>query len=236
MNPAYTYLAVDLFCILVPFLASFHPRIAFYKQWKFFTLPCLLTALSFLVWDYYFTKIGVWQFNPHFITGAYLLNLPIEEILFFICIPYSCVFTYYVFRTYIKPVRNGRPFSQLALLLAIVSVTLAIFFHNKLYSSATFTFLAIGLMTAYTRKVSWLPVFFISYTVLLIPFMISNGILTGSFIDAPVVIYNNTQNLGIRIATIPVEDVFYGMLLFLMNVSGFELLKARHASKLYFLK
>lgn len=42
--------------------------------------------------------------------------------------------------------------------------------------------------------------------------------LTGSLIDAPIVWYNDAENLGIRIFTIPVEDVFYGMGLVLLNI------------------
>ena len=47
-----------------------------------------------------------------------------------------------------------------------------------------------------------------------IPFLIVNGLLT----SIPVVLYNDAENLGIRIYTIPVEDVFYGYALLLGTI------------------
>ena len=49
----------------------------------------------------YFTSLEVWGFNSDYLINFFIFNLPIEEVLFFICIPYSCVFTYFVFTKYV---------------------------------------------------------------------------------------------------------------------------------------
>lgn len=64
--------------------------------------------------------------------------------------------------------------------------------------------------------------FLVSYLICLIPFLIVNGLLT----SIPVVIYNDAENLGVRIFNIPFEDIFYGMLLVLMNIAIYEKLKS----------
>jgi hypothetical protein len=70
------------------------------------------------------------------------------------------------------------------------------------------------------------------YALLLVPFLIVNGILTGTGLEEPVVSYNKTENLNIRLFTIPLEDVFYGFELFILNLFIYlKLSKFRLANK-----
>lgn len=228
----FTYLLVDFFCILFPFAFSFHPRIQFHKQWRYFLLPCAISALLFIVWDYIFTLAGIWRFNPGYVTGIYILNLPLEEILFFLCIPYACVFTYYCFEALLR--REKATPRTLNIFLAMLSGILLIIGSlnfNRFYTSVTFIVCGVFLGILCLRKENWLRNFFLAFAFILIPFFISNGILTGSFTKEAVVIYNNDFNLGIRLFTIPLEDVFYGMLLLLMNISGFEWIRSKRLSR-----
>ena len=99
---------------------------------------------------------------------------------------------------------------------------------GKWYTSVTFISLALFLLLVlYRWRSDFLGKFFFSYLFVLIPFFLMNGVLTGTGLPEPVVWYNNNENLGFRMGTIPFEDTFYGMLLILMNVTMFEHLQRK---------
>lgn len=224
----WTYLLVNLFSVIIPFFFSFHSKINFYKNFRSFFLSNIFIAVLFICWDILFSKIGVWGFNPDYVVGTYIFNLPIEEILFFVCIPFACIFTYHCLNYFFKlqwSAKTERIFVQGLSFLLILS---GIYFHSKLYTSCTFISLGILLLILkYVFKVTWLVKLVLIYPVLLIPFFIVNGILTGTGLQHPVVWYNDEENLGMRILSIPVEDVFYGFELLLLNISLFEYFKKR---------
>jgi len=222
----YSYLIIDLGAILVPFIFSFHPNIKFNKTWKAFWLAAIITAIPFILWDMVFTKLGVWGFNSIYITGIHFFNLPIEELLFFICIPYACIFTWIWLQNLITRERFKGIEPFITVLLVSFLLMGAVFFYPRLYTSLTFSALALVILFfKYILKVDWLGQFYFTYLILLIPFTIVNGLLTGTGLESPIVWYDNTQNMSIRLFTIPVEDIFYGMLLIMLNVFLYEFFK-----------
>jgi lycopene cyclase domain-containing protein len=224
----WTYLALDLFAISIPFARSFEPRVHFASKWKFLLPAILIPGALFIIWDVIFTRMGVWGFNETYLLGINILNLPIEEWLFFVCIPYACVFTYEALN-YFVPKDFLAPYTKwISLGLIIGLLSIGVTHYDKLYTSITFISCAVAIaFLQYWIRPGYLSRFYFSYAVILIPFFLVNGVLTGSWIDDPVVWYNNAENLGIRLGTIPVEDTFYGMLLILLNVALFEYFQKR---------
>lgn len=223
MRAEYTYLAIDLGSLIVPLVFSFHPKLLFYKKWPAFALANLLVCLLFIPWDMYYTSLGVWGFNTRYLTGVYAGNLPLEEVLFFICIPFSSVYTYHCLKLFFPNIREKIPHEFISLLLVMILASTGIIYIQHIYTSVTCFSLAVVLtLLTLALKVQWLPNFYFSYLIILLPFFIVNGILTGTGLEEPVVWYDDSENLGIRMGTIPVEDIFYGMLLLILNTALFE--------------
>jgi lycopene cyclase domain-containing protein len=226
----YLYLTIDILIILFPLLFSFQSKANLLGKWKFIWLAILLPAVFFIVWDEWFTAIGVWSFNTKYLTGIYFFSLPIEEILFFVCVPYACLFIYIVINHFIRKDFLQPYHRTISLVLICFLFTSGILNLNKWYTSSTFILTSGFLFTHIViLKTEYMGRFYFAFIFILIPFFIMNGILTGTGIEEPVVKYNDSQNLGLRIGTIPFEDVFYGMALILMNISVFEGLQKRKA-------
>lgn len=224
----YTYLLVNFFTILIPFLFSFHPKLKFHKTWKAFFPAVFLTGLVFVIWDMYFTYLGVWGFNERYLTGIEVGNLPLEEVLFFFCIPYACVFTFHCLSLFMSKRTNFRKQKNITIFLVTVLLVVGILNIGNLYTSTTFISLSIVLLLShFVWRIRWLNRFYIVYAVLLIPFFIVNGVLTGTGIEEEVVWYNSEEFLNIRLLTIPIEDIFYGMELILINLLIYKLLLSK---------
>lgn len=217
----YLYLLIDIGTIFVPFLASFYSKHPFYKHWKAYFLANAIVAIFFIIWDAFFTQHGIWGFNDRYTLGVKWFGLPIEEILFFICIPYASVFIYFAMKYFL----NRKPFEKSNVVISWVLVAILSFVfilnYQKWYTACTSLLVVLFLLYTIKNKIYTGTIYF-SYLITLLPFFIVNGLLTGSCIDEPVVWYNNSHNVGIRLGTIPIEDIFYGFLMIAATIVLFE--------------
>ncbi len=226
------YLILDLFTLSIPLISSFDRRLSFYKKWKYLFAGVAITGAFFITWDVIFTYKGIWGFNDDYITGVNILGLPIEEWLFFIMIPYACVFVYEASRFFIKRDLSTKTTNRITLFLIIVLLITGILNIDKIYTSFTFIATSVFLLIQlFYLKGAYMGRFYIGYAINLIPFLLVNGILTGSFIKDQVVWYNNAENSGMRIGTIPVEDSIYLLLLLGMIITIYEERQIKKRSK-----
>lgn len=226
------YLLVNVGCISIPLIASFHAKTPFYKEWRHTVPAIFITAALFIIWDIYFIHLGVWRFNPRYILGMYIVNLPLEEVAFFIAIPYACLFVFYCMTRFKKP-KSNKAINTLTLIIAAAAALTAFDQYKLIYTSSTLLLVSILLIIFFTYGRSHLTNFWVAFALSLIPFVFANGLLTGSWIREPVVIYNDSYNLKVRLMTIPVEDIGYGMAFQLLNAILFVFFRSGHiASKI----
>ncbi len=213
------YFLLLLLSVAVPFLLSFDKRLQFYKKWRYVLPAIFIVAAFYIAFDIYLTKLGVWGFNPRYLSGIFLFHLPLEEWLFFIIIAYASLFLHFSIVEYFPQAKVGEKWTRIiTILLFVLSFSLLVIYHDKMYTAYISLTMAVALVLAYFDKSKSVASFYITFLVILIPFLIVNGILTGSFIESEVVWYNNEENLGIRFFTIPIEDFGYGFSLILFNL------------------
>ena len=223
MKP-YTYLLVDFLTIVVCFIFSFDKRIRFYKHFGAFFKAVVLTGVFFIAWDVWFTQEGVWWFSTDYTLGKAIFGLPLEEWLFFLCIPFSCLFTYFCLDTFFNLNWANTLNKGIVWGTTIGCLTVAVLYDEKMYTFITACVTAVTVLYLfYVDKADWIGKGSLVYTILMLGFFPVNGILTGTGLETPIVNYNPNEILNIRILTIPIEDFVYGYAQFMLNLHFFKL-------------
>jgi lycopene cyclase domain-containing protein len=211
-----------------PFALSFDKKVAFYKSWGPLFIGILLNGVIFILWDGWFARTGVWGFNTDYVWDIFINDLPLEEWSFFVIVPYASVFIYACLKAYIPKQPFQKVKHHLTLLFLIFTFILALFNTDKSYTFWNCFITSMLLLIHYLfLKREWMGYFWLAYFIHLIPFFIINGILTGMATPEPVVWYNNNENLGIRLVTIPIEDSIYALTCLLLPITVMEWLQQK---------
>jgi len=227
MPDSFVYLLLDALTLIGPLALSFDKRVSFYRDWKNLAPALLIVSTCYIIWDVIFTRAEIWIFNPKHLIGASLFDLPLEEWLFFVVVPYACLFIYRCLQVYFPKI-NFSSF-KIFQILGIFSLILAVLSWGKWYTFITFFLLALSIWiiekSPLAKGIFKIQSTYIALTWLLsaVPMWFVNGKLT----SLPVVIYDNNHNLALRLGTIPVEDFFYNLLYILWLVTLYEWFKSK---------
>lgn len=214
------YLIILTVSLAGPLALSFEKNLRLYTRWKYLLPAIFITLIVFGVWDMIFTDMGCWFFNPIHNSGIYINKLPLEEYLFFIVIPYACAFSFYAIQFHFPKFKLTERWTKI-LTFSIVVLSLIMSFVNRdlTYTFVNFLVLPAVLLLSYFFAKEVVQYYLPIYPILLIPFFIVNGILTGTGIEQAVFDYNPEVILGIRILSVPFEDMFYNFSLLLLPLA-----------------
>lgn len=234
LESPYAYLYLHVFTFVPVFALSFDKRVQYYRSWRALLPAILIVGTIFIVWDVYFTYAGVWGFNEDYLSGYFLFHLPVEEWLFFVTVPFACIFIYECLNYYVSWNPFARSERLITFGLLVLALLLAIVFRKNIYTAITFALCAWLLSLHFFSWASESGTllrsrFYMAYIVSCIPFILVNGALTGAFTDLPIVLYNDTENLGQRLGSIPLDDFGYSFLLLLGTTSVYEWFKKNNS-------
>lgn len=222
----FLYLALNLATVAFPLVRSFEPRVNYRAWWPALGAGLLANGLFFIPLDAVFTWMGIWGFNDTYILGPKLFGLPLEEWLFFLCIPFACVFIYACLVRLID-IKDSAALKILAWAIVAIGFATALMHYDKAYTlikvGSCSGFLAYHLIRTKGKGIGNLMAAFL---LSIIPFFLVNGVLTST----PVVWYNDSENMGIRFSdltgisflNIPLEDVYYSLLMLVITIHFME--------------
>ncbi len=222
------YLLINLFTILIPVSLSFEKNLKFYRNFKPLSVSIFIVGGTYIIWDVIATMRGDWMFNAEYLVGLDIINLPLEEILFFITVPYATIFIYETGKFYLKD-RDLNLDKSMFAIPGILFFVVGISFLSQYYTVTVMIFSSLFIFTAMIlypqilqSKIYWM---WIAFTY--IPFFIVNYILT----SLPIVLYNPDAIWGIRITTIPFEDFFYSFSMLSLYLLVYLIFKERWLPK-----
>jgi len=129
------YLLINIGIIAVPLLFSFEKNIQFYKKFPYILISMFVVGLFYVLWDIHAAANFHWSFNPEFTGNIKIAGLPLEEILFFVTVPYSMIFLYEVFIFYFNDKINISPPAQITTrILSLIFLVSALFMINNAYT------------------------------------------------------------------------------------------------------
>lgn len=221
----FIYSVLLLGFLLVPIISDWKRKDLFFRNFKYILPAILFSGAIFTLWDMRFTELGIWNYNPEYISCINILKLPAEQWLLLLALPCFSIFVYERVKQKSGNFDRGNLFVGISLVLLVGFGLLAWYQREKLYPFFTFFLLTVyfGYIIFRNRFKSHLTPFYLAFFLSVIPYFIMRMIIT----TLPVISFHPGHIIGVLVYRMPVEDLAYFFLLFIMNVSIYEYLKER---------
>lgn len=219
----YEYLIFNLIVLSGPLFFGLLKPFYFVHKWIYALISIVIVGIPYIIWDSIVTGAH-WMFNENYIIGLNFLNLPVEEWLFFITVPFACLFSWEMIiqRSENYKIEKMKRVRQALYFLPIPGFYL--FFTGLEYTGLVFAFLTIAIVIDQILETDlFLRKQFYFYVLMIIGFtLVFNGFLTWR----PVVLYGESYQVGFRVFTVPIEDFGYGISMLYLNTIVYEKLKS----------
>lgn len=159
----FTYLLFNLVVLLPVLVLSVKTDVKPHRHWRAFSAALLLVSLPFVVWDSWAASAGHWMFNTDYVTGWYVFNLPIEEILFFVTVPFAMLYVWGVIKKFVpdKGIAGLLPLMSLGL-VAATATSMLLLHGNRAYTLAAAVAALVAVIVIAFSRITYTKRFWVS--------------------------------------------------------------------------
>lgn len=213
------YLIFNLIIFFSPIFASlFYPTKINYPTNLQALFSILISSLIFIFYDNKVTNKW-WRFNKKYILGLKIFRLPIEEILFFFSVSFSSLTIWLNLKNFSNLSIKNSSFTLFYIIIFILYHLLYLKTKKPYPKFVNFFYLFIFIFDILFKTNLVFSLNFLIFTIIILLLtLIFNFYLT----KRPVVIYDEKIKSGIKITSIPVEDILYGINFIYLTTLLFE--------------
>lgn len=221
----FIFLGILILIFIIPLSYAVTGKYNFRNKLRYGMPAIFITGFMFLLWDIRFTEVGIWSYDPHYTIGLFHKSLPLEQWMVYLVFPLTALLVYEILKNRFRSLDLNNIYTAVSLLMVVAFAVIAYLFRARVYTFFSFLFTTIYLAyTIFRRQFkSNLTHFFLTFFIVLIPYLILNWILTWNL----AIEYHQEQVLNVWIGMMPVENFVYLFLLLLINITVYEYLSVK---------
>ncbi|MCH4814726.1 MAG: lycopene cyclase domain-containing protein [Saccharolobus sp.] len=166
----------------------------------------VIVSPLYLFWDFLATWRDSWSFNPKYVIGIYIIDLPIEEVMFFLVTPFATLLIFDFIRNKVRDAEIKWIPKTIGISIPLLSLSLPfVYTYSYTFIDLIYLIMSLTISLLIARDLLISRNFWIFIGLSYIPFLVFDYFLTSD----PIVVYGPHSILGIRFITIPIEDFIY---------------------------